>query len=481
MENLLQFASQVPQFFISIFWFLLILVPIIGIHEFGHLLISRAFGVKIPEYAIGMPLVKRTFYKRWKGIIWSFYWPVLGGFVRIYGDNDAIDEAHDIAKTDPVAAREQYKESRFQEIVANRELQFFLEDNSLIYDQKWMDFENSKYAKGQADASADSVNEKLYEQLITLIDWEYDQQIKATNTFFSKNWLQKTFIIFGGIIFNLITAVVVFWGIFTFAAMPLEPISLVEIETLRDRVEIVNQGDNLLAGVVTDSFASQIGMETGDRLVSFAGVSATEINTQTDFTDLVRANQDEEIEVTYLKSSDNTEVTERVTVTEGEDGRLLFGVSLFREIEYKAKGPVSAVNLALENTYKYLDLNFRVLGRLALAPFPNQDRTVLQAVSGPIGISAVSGQVFDLQGPIGILRLVALISVGLAVFNMLPIPALDGGRWVIITINSIRGKRNRKLEATLIGVTFIAMLVLAAVIAVKDIQTWITGGFNIIN
>lgn len=480
MENLLQFASQVPQFFISIFWFLIILVPIIGIHEFGHLLISRAFGVKIPEYAIGMPLVKRTFYKRWKGIIWSFYWPVLGGFVRIYGDNDAIDEAHDIAQTDPKAAKEQYKESRLQEILANRELQFFLEDNRLVYDQKWIDFENSKYAAGNEE-TPDPVNEKLHDQLITLIDWEYDQQIKATNTFFSKNWLQKTLIISGGIIFNLITAVVVFWGILTFASMPLERYSLVELESIRDKVVIVNEGKELLAGVTPGSFADQIGMKSGDRLLSYDGVPASEITTQSQFTDLVKSNQDQEIEVKYRSTKENTEQTKNVIVKQRDDGRVIFGVSLYREMEYKAKGPLSAVNLAFENTYKFLDLNFRVLGRIALAPFPNQDKTVLQAVSGPIGISAVSGQVFDLQGPIGILKLVALISIGLAVFNMLPIPALDGGRWVIITINSILGKRNRKLEATLIGVTFMAMLVLAAVIAVKDIQTWITGGFNIIN
>jgi len=51
------------------FWFIVLLIPLVAIHEFGHLLFARLFKVKVLEYGIGLP--PRAFYKKWKGIVWS--------------------------------------------------------------------------------------------------------------------------------------------------------------------------------------------------------------------------------------------------------------------------------------------------------------------------------------------------------------------------------------------------------------------------
>ena len=76
-----------------LFWFIVILTPLVIVHELGHLLISRLFRVKIPEFGIGLPLTKHRIKFTWRKITWSIYPWLLGGFVRIFGDNDAIDEA----------------------------------------------------------------------------------------------------------------------------------------------------------------------------------------------------------------------------------------------------------------------------------------------------------------------------------------------------------------------------------------------------
>lgn len=73
----------------------------------------------------------------------------------------------------------------------------------------------------------------------------------------------------------------------------------------------------------------------------------------------------------------------------------------------------------------------------------------------------------------------AAVSISLAIFNLLPIPALDGGRWVILTINKITGKRNRKLEAAIISTTFLLMIGLALIIALRDIQGISVGRFKL--
>jgi regulator of sigma E protease len=63
----------------------------------------------------------------------------------------------------------------------------------------------------------------------------------------------------------------------------------------------------------------------------------------------------------------------------------------------------------------------------------------------------------------------ALISISLAVFNLVPLPALDGGRMLIVIISHLLGKRSRKLEAVLISATMILMLILGLLVAWQDI------------
>ena len=67
--------------------------------------------------------------------------------------------------------------------------------------------------------------------------------------------------------------------------------------------------------------------------------------------------------------------------------------------------------------------------------------------------------------------LVAIISVSLACMNVLPIPALDGGRWLMITIARLRKKKlSKATEEKIVGRSFIVILILAVVITILDIM-----------
>jgi regulator of sigma E protease len=468
--------------------FVVILVPIVAIHEFGHLLISRLFGVKIPEYGIGLPLVKRTFTRRWKGIIWSFYWPLLGGFVRIYGDNDAIDEAHDIYQTDPKKARETYRESRFQELIASREVEYFLTDNNIPYTKDWEDFVSSDFVQGKTSELEDEkALESKYSQLLTLIDWEFDKQIDSNETFFSKNWIQQTLIVSGGIIFNFLSAFIFFWLLFVVVGIPatlslFSTVPVFNLESFREDpgITITSEVPGYTLLVVQDGLADQAGLESGDRLLRFAGVDADTFNSVDDFSNLIQENRDETVEVVYVDLETSAEEVAEVTLTPPEGEELRFGVgTLFKTLEYRASGPISGAELAFQNTVGITRLTFDTLLEIVQALFPNQDRESLNALGGPIAIGSISFAVFDLAGVAGLLFLMATISISLAVFNMIPIPALDGGRWVILTLNKILRKRNRKIEAMVISVTFIMIILLALVIALRDVQGIIQGRFEL--
>ena len=102
------------------------------------------------------------------------------------------------------------------------------------------------------------------------------------------------------------------------------------------------------------------------------------------------------------------------------------------------------------------------------APFTG-DREVASQVGGPVLVGKLGNEIYDLQGAKGILNAMALISVSLAAFNLLPLPALDGGRIVILLVNKITGRRNKRVEGMVITSTMLALLAIGVLIAIKDV------------
>jgi regulator of sigma E protease len=100
-------------------------------------------------------------------------------------------------------------------------------------------------------------------------------------------------------------------------------------------------------------------------------------------------------------------------------------------------------------------------------------RYTLDAVSGPVGISGAIGNAAK-AGPLNLLYLVAMISINLGVMNLLPIPALDGGRIIFILIEMVSRRRlPKKIEDTINTVGLFILLGLSFVIMIKDIFTLI--------
>ena len=96
-------------------------------------------------------------------------------------------------------------------------------------------------------------------------------------------------------------------------------------------------------------------------------------------------------------------------------------------------------------------------------------RYTVAAVSGPVGISEVIGKAAN-QGGASLLNIVALISINLGVMNLLPIPALDGGRMVLILVEMVSGKKlPPNVEAAINAVSLIILLGLSVIIMIKDV------------
>ena len=92
------------------------------------------------------------------------------------------------------------------------------------------------------------------------------------------------------------------------------------------------------------------------------------------------------------------------------------------------------------------------------------------SVSGPVGIIGVLFPAFTSAGPANLAFLAALISVSLACMNVLPIPALDGGRWLLIAIYKIRKKElTKEVEEKIVSRAFMVLLAMIFIVTILDI------------
>lgn len=96
--------------------------------------------------------------------------------------------------------------------------------------------------------------------------------------------------------------------------------------------------------------------------------------------------------------------------------------------------------------------------------------SVGDSVSGPVGIIGVLFPAFTSAGPTNLAFLTALISVSLACMNVLPIPALDGGRWLLIAIYKVRKKKlTKETEEKIVSRAFMVLLALIFIVTILDI------------
>ena len=92
------------------------------------------------------------------------------------------------------------------------------------------------------------------------------------------------------------------------------------------------------------------------------------------------------------------------------------------------------------------------------------------SVSGPVGIIGVLFPAFTSAGPANLAYLSAIISISLACMNVLPIPALDGGRWLLIAIYKLRKKKlTKEVEEKIVARAFIVLLALMFIVTILDI------------
>lgn len=211
-----------------------------------------------------------------------------------------------------------------------------------------------------------------------------------------------------------------------------------------------------VSGVIKDSPAYSSGIQTGDQIVSINGENVSDGE---ELLKRIKESQgDLNIGVIRDSQSKNIKVTPRL-----ENNVRKIGVNFQEEYDIKnfslikgfKKGVITFLNLT-GMLYKFLGM--LITGQLGLG-----------GVSGPVGVVKEIGNAAK-TGVSNLIFLLAYININLGVFNLLPIPALDGGRAIFILIEMIFGKKiSQEKEGYIHMVGLILLLALIAVVTIKDV------------
>ncbi len=285
---------------------------------------------------------------------------------------------------------------------------------------------------------------------VKLFGEEYNEHHSSPRTFVNKKPWQKTLIVLGGVLGNFLLG----WLIFSFLVT-----QGIQVPTNKVTVD----------KVTNNSPASIAGLQEKDVILKFvppiSPISLIPLTSSTSLITLTQKYAGKNIKLLVQRNDQQLiiNLVPRINPPKGE-GPLGISINSYMEKKYPwYTAPYYGLIEASNITFKIAS----ELGKLLFGLITFQKQNV--DVAGPIGIANLAGQAIKFGGN-AFLQFLALLSLNLAIINILPFPALDGGRLVFVLYEGITKKKpNKNFEKYTNLIGFIMLLSLAALITVNDI------------
>jgi len=269
-----------------------------------------------------------------------------------------------------------------------------------------------------------------------------DETSDDAGAFSNKSAIARVFVLVSGAFMNLLLGFIVFVAIMFMS----QQISVPVIDT-----------------VVPDSGAQIAGLQSGDRITR---INNAKINGQNDVTFALSRYKEGEITVGYLRDGVNKTVA--LTPKLSEAGTYIIG--------FKPQTETLTFGTRIQNAYYQTEFMGKVI-LFSLGDLVTGKLSIKQ-MAGPVGIVTEIGSAAK-QGPLDLLYLVALITINLGIFNLLPIPALDGGRVFFILVELIRRKKIPAEKEGIVHLVGFALLILLMIFTTSnDIGRIFTSAFG---
>lgn len=418
-----------PNLLTTLFAFLLVLGPLVLIHELGHYLVGRLFGVKAEAFSIGFGKELAGWTDR-RGTRWKLSALPLGGYVQFAGDMNpaSAPSAGDDGLTSAERARTFHVKPLWQRalIVLAGPLTNLVFAVAII---AGFNYANGKLVNPANVASftehsaAEAAGVKIGDRIVAVDGARIDGLAD----------LREHVLPYPG---QTVTLQIERDG--QDIELPVKLSDETVSDSFGNESRIGNLGVDFMLPVVGEftpgSAAEAAGLEVGDRILA---VDGKRVHGFSELPDLVLDKPGEAISVTLLR--DGRELVLPITlgsmeVTDGAGKSARVGVMGIRPaIEVEPVGAAEAVALGFENSFGIMRMMVAGIGQILTG-----DRSV-EELGGPIKIAKYSGEQFSL-GWADFIGFVALISINLAFINLLPIPGLDGGHLAFYAAEAVRRK-----------------------------------------
>jgi len=266
---------------------------------------------------------------------------------------------------------------------------------------------------------------------------------KKESFFYKKPW-QKMIIVLGGVFMNLVLAIAIFSLVYSILGVPKET----------DKVKVLE--------VVKGTPAEIAGIKEGDWITNVEGI---EIKTPNQLTDEVTKYKGKKVKLTINNKEVEVEVRENPPEGEGSMGIAISSTEMVKLPWYQFYEGIGA---GFDEAYYWGKIIFggviKMIGGLLSGNVPKD-------VSGPIGMYEATSMINKNQGLLAVIHFFGIVSVNLAVVNILPFPALDGGRIIFVIYEMITKKRaNQKVESVVNNIGMLILLALILLVTVGDIS-----------
>lgn len=438
---------------------LVVLMFLVTAHEFGHFIAARKNGVSVPEFGIGFPPRAVAWIKDPKTGKWR-------RLKRSEWNKDKISKVvlSDGEKTSTKSVTGTAVSAKDKKLV----------QNGMIFSLNWLPI--GGFCQMDGESAEDT----------------------RKGTFGAASFWAKTKILFAGVAMNWLVAFIIF-TILAWTGMPefLDGQFTVGADTRTESVPVQ------ITTVAENSPADKVGMKEGDYILAVNGV---EVNYGSEISDINTQYAGGDVTYTIKRAETicadqpicnqapcdcrEEQVSEKifdVTATLNPEGsEYLLGITMAStqsRLYSTWSAPIVGAGLTLQltgETFKGVGIMLWNLVTGVGSQF-SVDETVRESgqeaissvgdsVTGPVGIIGVLFPSFTAAGPTNLAFLTALISVSLACMNVLPIPALDGGRWLLIAVYKLRKKKlTKETEEKIVSRAMIVLLTLIFIVTILDI------------
>lgn len=409
--------------------FIVIFGALVFFHELGHFIFAKRAGILCREFAIGMG--PKVFSHKKGETTYTIRLLPIGGFVRMAGEDPEVVEIKPGYRIGLLFD----KQDHVTKIILNNKEKF---PNCRIVEVEYADIEQELVIKGFPEDEDESLHAfKVLPNAVIVENGVESQIAPEDRQFGSKTLGQRFMAIFAGPMMNFVLAFILFIVIALLQGVPSNEAKLGEI--------------------TPDGAAKMAGLKKGDIVQSING---SEISSWTDVVEIIRKNPNEELDFSIVRAGNEKEI--QVTPLEKTvEGKKMGIIGVYSPVE---KSPVQAVKSGFTETYFWTKQIFVMLGKLITGQFS------IDALSGPVGIYNSTAEVAK-SGIYYLMKWAGILSINLGIMNLLPIPALDGGRLMFFAVEAVRGKPiDRQKEGMVHFIGFALLMLLMLVVTWNDIQ-----------